>query len=376
MARLISLRSVVFVALVCSSGYGRVQPVEETGVITINADGSETETESFSISPQNLAKNGVVEEHKTVQVKDNQHPNAKPKTVHVTKPMDPDLVKATGIGMKQDVNAMKKLEKREAKSFSTQHKGIEDKLKAVDKAIIMQKENIAADEKERLFQKSVQNKLLQQAIALKAESLKEQGLLGKPLSTWFGAHSADGKEAKRGWFAYDGPGKRKGQRTSAHHNGFFGPNDESKALEVFGPEMRHHAADSKLNGQGGFFQNENSDQSGHHNGTSNTRMAHRKGMDLLVGKETKGQGEHMLATKAATLSVAGVASSDYHSPVGRIVLIVLLVVVVIFTGVVGIGLLVHQRLYPKTKKGRAAEEAEDEETDPLTNPGSDSDELV
>ena len=61
---------------------------------------------------------------------------------------------------------------------------------------------------------------------------------------------------------------------------------------------------------------------------------------------------------------------------GRIVLIVLLVVVVIFTGVVGIGLLVHQRLYPKTKKGRAAEEAEDEETDPLTNPGSDSDELV
>ena len=45
--------------------------------------------------------------------------------MHVTKPMDPDLVKATGIGMKQDVNAMKKLEKREAKSFSTQHKGIE-----------------------------------------------------------------------------------------------------------------------------------------------------------------------------------------------------------------------------------------------------------
>ena len=61
---------------------------------------------------------------------------------------------------------------------------------------------------------------------------------------------------------------------------------------------------------------------------------------------------------------------------GRIVLIVLLVVVVIFTGVVGIGLLVHKRLYPKPKKGRAAEEAENEETDPLTNPGSDSDELV
>jgi len=374
MARLISLSSVVFVALVCSSGYGRVQPVEETGVITINADGSETETESFSISPQNLAKNGVVEEHKTVQVKDNQHPNAKPKTVHVTKPMDPDLVKATGIRMKQDVTAMKKLEKREAKSSSTQHKEIEEDLKAVDKAIIMQKENIAADEKERLFQKSVQNKLLQQAIALKAESLKEQGLLGKPLSTWFGAHSADGKEAKRGWFAYDGPGKRKGQRTSAHHNGFFGPNDESKALEVFGPEMRHHAADSKLSfAQEGHFLH---DMSGNHNGTSNTRMGHQKGMDLLVGKETKGQGEHMLATKAATLSVAGVASSDYHSPVGRIVLIVLLVVVVIFTGVVGIGLLVHKRLYPKPKKGRAAEEAENEETDPLTNPGSDSDELV
>jgi len=375
MPRLISLSSVVFVVLVCSSGYGtRVQPVEETGVITINADGSETETESFSISPENLAKNGVVEEHKTLQVKDNQHPNAKPKTVHVTKPMDPDLVKATGIRMKQDVTAMKKLEKREAKSSSTQHKEIEEDLKAVDKAIIMQKENIAADEKERLFQKSVQNKLLQQAIALKAESLKEQGLLGKPLSTWFGAHSADGKEAKRGWFAYDGPGKRKGQRTSAHHNGFFGPNDESKALEVFGPEMRHHAADSKLSfAQEGHFLH---DMSGNHNGTSNTRMGHQKGMDLLVGKETKGQGEHMLATKAATLSVAGVASSDYHSPVGRIVLIVLLVVVVIFTGVVGIGLLVHQRLYPKTKKGRAAEEAEDEETDPLTNPGSDSDELV
>lgn len=67
-----------------------VNPVDENGVLTINSDGTMTETESFTIGPENMNKDGSISETETIEVHDKSKPDAPPKTIHVTRPMPKD----------------------------------------------------------------------------------------------------------------------------------------------------------------------------------------------------------------------------------------------------------------------------------------------
>ena len=71
------------------------QPIEETGTITINPDGSETETETFSMGPENINKDGSIETNEIITYAP--PPPPPPRTPPPTAPVSPPTSPPTAL---------------------------------------------------------------------------------------------------------------------------------------------------------------------------------------------------------------------------------------------------------------------------------------